>query len=806
MGAAIVASLFLNAYFAAGSKGIFYNAEFAPAVLWTCGHGFRNVPTSVPGGEPLYAFLSHGRQTFECRQLPTEMTTHPLTLFQATHRYLMMLSGAVWRVGGISWAVLAWIGVAFSAVAAAGCYLFMRCAMGRVLAVLLTGVWVLSPLHLAQLPHLRDYAKAPFFMLTLSGVGWIVLTKPARSTTVLGAAVMGSVLGIGFGMRTDVIVYVLILLVALLLFRPHLDRHDAGIRLLALGAAVFSFVVTSWPILRGYQGGDNVAHVATLGLTDASRQMLKLWDAPYSYGHMYDDHYVEAVINGYIERRVDLAAPVEIGTAEYAAWGNVYYRGLLREFFADALIRAWASVIGVFDFPFRAEHVQRLPWLPLSVDRVFTVRARMLEAFALIPPYLMPAIVVAGLAAYSLRVAAVALFFATIIPGLTAVQFHSRHFFHLEPLPLFAYGAALAAVWRIWRARMLWPEDGLRPAVVRVTALTMVVAIGIVGPVSAARRAQERSVLQLLGSYETAPTIPVNASPLLVAPGLVRFPVALPVSAAPARFVDSNVVTVAVGGPDCDLERLPLTFRYEVVAPLVDFSRDVVAEVPSTGASTLVVSPVYTPGRKSTIGEARQFAGVEVPAEHQRCIRSIGRFAHPESFPILLDATLPPDWRSRRLFETLRDFEAVPDYERANDYFIPPGLPPGRQWLARLESLGPNPSFRSRQVTRAAADTIEIDGRAETIASYILMWPDQPRIAGSTLLVSGELFEGRLTIGVQRNQEWVKSLNVDEPGRFRALIQVDADGEYAVVLADDVVTERRTRVVLTQFGWLPPRS
>jgi hypothetical protein len=805
-GAAIVASLFLNAYFATGSTGAFYNGEFSPAVLWTCGHGFKHLPRSTPGAEPLYAFLSQRRSTFECGELPANMATRPPALFQSTHRYLMLLSAGLWRVSGISWAVLAWIGVAFAAVAAAGCYLFMRCVMGPVLAVLLTSVWMLSPFHLAQLPHLRDYAKAPFFMLTVTSVGWIVLTRPARRTTVLGAAIVGAALGVGFGMRTDVIAYIVMVLAALLFFRPTLDRPDVAIRLLAVGAAGLAFIVTSWPILRGYRGGDNVAHVAVLGLTDTSRQLLRLWDVPYSYGHMYDDHYVEAVVNGYVERGVQIAAPANVGTAEYAIWGNEYYRLLLRTFIADALIRAWASVIGVFEFSFRAENLLRLSWLPLSVDPVFSVRARILELFALIPPYVMPAIVVAGIAAYSLRLAAVALFFATIVPGLTAVQFHTRHFFHLEPLPLFAYGMALTVVWRILRRRMRWPEDGLRPALIRIAAVAIVVVAGVVVPVGAARRAQERSVEQLLGAYETAQTIPVDATPSLIAPGVVRFPVVLPASDSPARFVDSNVVAVAVGGPDCDVDQLPLTFRYEAVAPLVNFSRDVMAEVPLAGASTLVVAPVYTPGRKSAIGDARRFVGVEVPAEHQNCIRSISRFAHPERFPLLLDAMLPPDWRSRRLFETLRDFEPVPQDGRVADYAVPPGLPPGRRWLAQVESLGSNPAFRSAQVTQVASDAITVDGRAPGVSDYILVWSKRYRVAGSTLLVKGEMIRGGLTIGIQKDDLWVGHVNVHEPGNFRLLIRADADGEYTVVVANDVVDESHTRAVLKQLGWLPPRS
>jgi hypothetical protein len=805
LAAAVVASLFLNAYFATGSKGAFYNGEFGPAVLWTCGHGFRNLPRHAPGAQPLYDFLLQKRDRFDCGELPANPSTISPLLFQSTHRYLLLLSGGVWLVSGISWSALAWIGVVFAALAAAGSYLFMRSAVGPLLAVLLTSVWVVSPSHLAQLPHLRDYAKAPFFMLALCTVAWMVLTRASRRTTATGAAVVGAVLGLGFGMRTDVLAYVIIILVAVLCFRPEFNRRDLATRVIAMSAALLAFVIVSWPILQGYQGGDNVAHVAVLGLTDSSRQDLRLWDVPYSFGHLYNDFYVEAVINGYVERDVQLTGPIRVGTAEYAKWGDAYYGELVRTFIADTLIRAWASVIGVFDFPFRVENMLRLPWLPESVDWAFSMRRRILEGLSSIPPFAIPALAVAGIAAYSLRLAAVALFFATIVPGLIAVQFHTRHFFHLEPLVLFAYGLTLAFIWRIIRRRTGWPRDGIRPALIRVTLFSLMVAAGVVIPLQAARHQQEENVRQLLGSYETAPRIALNATPSLVAPGTVLYPVSLERSESKSRFIDTNMLAVEVGGPTCDVDLIPLTFRYAARPSLPDFTRMVSTRVPPRGASALVVSPVYTTGAKSTTGEARRFVGIEAPSDHQDCIRSIGRFAHPESFSLLLGATLLPDWRAQRLHETLRDFEPLPQDGRVADYALPAGLPPGRRWLAQVESLGSNPVFRSAQVTQVAADAITVDGRAEGVSDYILVWPDQYRVGGSTLLVTGELHQGGLTIGIQKDRQWVRHVNVHEGGSFRSLIRVDEDGRYGVVIANDVVRESHLRVELKQYGWLPPR-
>ena len=804
--AAAIAVLYLSAFFAAGSKASFYQGDFGPAVLWTCGHGFRLLPKAAPGSDALYEFLRQERLALDCSELPAALATAEPPLFAFTHRYLLLLAGGIWKVTGISWSPLRWVGSGFAAVAAACCYLFFRCALGRIFAILLTAIWLLSPLHLAQLPHLRDYAKAPFFMLTLCSVAWIVLSRPSRRTTVAAAAATGAALGVGFGMRTDVLAYLIIVLVALLFFRPGLDRLDFGIRLTAAGAALLGFVVASWPILLGYRGGDNVAHVAVLGLTDSSRDALALRGGPYSYGYMYHDLYVEAVIGGHIEREIDLAAPLTIGTPEYARWGNIYYRELVSTFSADTLVRAWAAVIGVFDSPLRSYNAFRPPWFVSVPDSLFMIRARILEWLSIVPPSVIAAIVIAGISGYSLRLAAVALFFATIVPGLTAVQFHSRHFFHLEPLPLFAYGLALTIGWRLLRRRMPVPQDGLRPAFLRIAALTAVVALGIVAPVTAARRVQQDRLQQLFGSYLAAPSTDVKATPAAAESGAVLFPVTIPPANSPGRFVDANLLKVVVGGPDCDAESVPLTFRYEADPPLADFSRSMSPIAPATGPRTFVVFPVYTPGAKSQVSDAMKFVGVEVPAEHQSCIEAIGRFAHPDAFPMLVEATLAPGWRSRRLFETLRYFEPSLGEDRPDEYFAPEAVHPGRRWLAQIESLTAEPAHRSAVVKELVAGGIHIDGTPPTTDEYLLIWPELARASGATLLVTGELLEGGVTIGLQQKQHWKQTVTIQKPGEFRAFVRVDDEGPYNVVIAGHLMRKGRISMRVNQYGWLPPRS
>ena len=254
-------------------------------MLLACGHGYVNPPTPSSSGpalgfEALSAFLGQQRDSLDCREVPASFTGEPPRLWQRNYRYLLMSAAAVWRMTGVSWPALSMLSATLAAVTAALVYLLARTSMGRVLSLAITALMIGSPLQLAQLPHLRDYAKAPFFMFMLCAVAWIALTRASRGRTAMALAITGAVLGLGFGFRTDVASYLLFVLVAVLAFRPGFDRTDLITRGLAAASAVIAFVMVASPILKVYQSSDTIAHWAVLGLSDPSRGSLGLRETP----------------------------------------------------------------------------------------------------------------------------------------------------------------------------------------------------------------------------------------------------------------------------------------------------------------------------------------------------------------------------------------------------------------------------------------------------------------------------------------------------------------------------------------------
>ncbi len=94
-----------------------------------------------------------------------------------------------------------------------------------------------------------------------------------------------------------------------------------------------------------------------------------------------------------------------------------------------------------------------------------------------------------------------------------------------------------------------------------------------------------------------------------------------------------------------------------------------------------------------------------------------------------------------------------------------------------------------------------IDGDAKFPLGYLLQWDEQPLMAGSCFVVRGELFEGGLQIGFLQHGNWAASVSVTRAGLFEAVIAIQQNGNYALVVANNV---QSTRADFPGLGWLTP--
>jgi hypothetical protein len=235
----IVGIAHVRAFVRAGGQPVFYQSYFEPAVMWTCGRGF--VRTIDGPGQAIAAFLRTERNDMDCDEIPRDAAITTDGLYQRAWLYLMLSVGTVWWVTGISWSGLAPLfGVLYGATIAAA-YGIFRLAAGRVIAMLLALALTVSTLHLQNLPHLRDYAKAPFVLVLILLMGLIVTQQSSRRSLMIVAALYGLVLGIGYGFRSDLLASIPPLLLAVA-FLPGGWRANLVLKaaMVAVALAVFA--------------------------------------------------------------------------------------------------------------------------------------------------------------------------------------------------------------------------------------------------------------------------------------------------------------------------------------------------------------------------------------------------------------------------------------------------------------------------------------------------------------------------------------------------------------------------------------
>lgn len=650
--ATFVALRYIAAFRTTGEKQVFYQETFGPAVMEACGRGFVNpAPQAIPS---LDAFLAGNSETFECRAVPASVATIAVTPMQDVSRYLLAASAVCFRMFGVRWPALDWLAAGLFAVTAVLFYTALRLVAGPILSASLTVLTILSPLQLANLPHIRDYSKAPFFVAAAAGLVWIMAPRRPRAIFI-AAFGLGALMGVGLGFRTDVMLYVPPFVAGLLVCTPDGSSSPWRVRAGACALCLAACIALSWPILRVYSSGQSLWHVALLGLTTPFDRVLGVQPSLYEFGDQYRDTYVNVVSRSYWWRVHH--APV-VDEVAYAAATGEYYRRLFAEFPADFVTRAWAAVLKSLDLPVNLNVARVVPYGITAgwLNKLFWYRWWLLSWFEGLALPLLAALAI-GLSAAGRWIAA--LFLVTFIAfsaGITSLQFQPRHFFHLEMLDYWIFAAFvgwLMAVVSRWRGRSS-PESArairMRPVMIFAVALVAMVVM----PIAVLRAYQSRGVSALLTGYESAPVWPVDIREQ-TSKGIVRLGIALeapPVLPSAQMLVTTLDAGMCGGGVD-------LTVRYEGDPyGQRDFTRSI-RLVPQAlaGGTTAVFLPVYD--SIDVVGRVT-FVGLEVPEGQRHCIRSVARLSDAGQFPLLLTTVLPAGWRAQPLYERIDPVETHP--------------------------------------------------------------------------------------------------------------------------------------------------
>lgn len=807
----VIGAIYRTAYDRAGGQQDIPKREFGAAVAMACGHGFVN-----PGyflTPALDEFLTSRRDRMSCSDLPEKFSPEPLNVTQGLYRYLMVAAALVWRVTGPSWSGLTPLFALAYGLTLAAAYGIFRLGIGRVLSTAATAALAVSPVHLQHLPFLRDYAKAPFILAVVVIMGRLAAGEWSTRRVLGYAAAFGVVLGIGVGFRNDLLIAVPAWIAVVFLATPGSLRAHLKTKAACLAVSAAAFVVAAWPVLRAYEAGSNTGHVALLGVMTSFDDPLGIAKSIYDPGYVYLDGFASALIQSFAFRQHgEIVTYLSRG---YDRAAVEYLLTIARHWPADILARAYASVLTVLELPFAAGvHVSSVPVGASGrvLLKFYFEHARVLQLLN----GLGLAMVAATLAVISvrrMRTAFVLLGLVVYFAGYPALQFHVRHYFHLEFIGWWALAflveRAVAAVRE--RRQLSWPT--LVPHVARAAVFVAAAVALVAGSLIVLRTYQTVHGRRLLreayfGAEREALATSIGparqAGWMLVEPqelwqGRSKEPVA------------TAYVAAQVSGADCRASQLPLTVRYDAAVVASDFSHDVTVRVVPGGGATWVFVPVFDNPTWT------RFRGIELPSADRRCLTGMFRVRKDRVPPVLLDIAAPPGWEHARLYQTLAAWESASDGEDGQPTLYsrtPRSLRPAEQPTPFALST-PHLQYRNAIVHDGARGTLRIAGHPDATQSLVVVLDDQMLPAGSTVIARGDVVSGGVALSVWRDGKVMDSIAVDARGPFEAAVAIPAAGRYSVSLSNHVtgrLAERlphwlvRTDVTITSFGWLPAES
>ncbi len=775
--------------------------ELSAAVAFACGHGFVD-----PGYEPgpqVAAFLDKKIDRMSCEALPAGVPMRPPNFTQALYRYMTLSVGLTWRLLGLSWTKLAVLFGLLYAISAVAVYGVFRLAVSRMPALAGALIMTVSPLQLRYLPQLRDYAKAPFILTLILILGLLVI-RPFTPRRVLPLAIgYGAVMGFGLGFRNDLLINVLPFIVTIALFLPVPIRAHLGTKLAALALCASTFVVCAWPIVSAYRSGSNTGHVAVLGLMTYFNPSLGVTGSVYDWGAPYDDGFAMKVIGTFAERLRH--RPVSALSPEYDRAALEYLLLIGRHWPADLLIRAYASVLRVVELPFQIRsYTTAVP--PAIGDGIpEQLYAFWDGVFSRLNGIGVPiaAVAVVAVAGSSIRIAIWLLLSVLYFAGYPAVQFDARHFFFLEFIPWLALAlvcegalGALAAARRARTGQALAPD--LRARGRRIVAFGAGSILALTAATVALRTYQQHHVTALLDGYLEAPTETLTLGRTAVGDRQVLLrPNQLGQSAEPG--VRAEYLIVDITRHNCARLLAAVTFRYTTMSGYTDLSQRVYVPVPQADAPFRLFVPVYySPGA--------YFAGVEVTEADRACIAAVRRVTDRDRTPILLNLTLPPDWRQMKLYQTLTDWERPSAPYRVRVYAWPRTLDPAPLALTGMTPPPVSSLTHSDLVASdAAANRWVIRGTARGSTSFLARLPERSVTKGASFVVRGTLYRGGFTVGLLKNDLWTTSVNVVASGEFLAVVEAPDEGPFVPALANHLMgISRRNDFVVTTVGWANP--
>ena len=253
-----------------------------------------------------------------------------------------------------------------------------------------------------------------------------------------------------------------------------------------------------------------------------------------------------------------------------------------------------------------------------------------------------------------------------------------------------------------------------------------------------------------------------------------------------------------------------VTQRYHAMSAGYDFTHSLDVPVPLTDTPTRLIFPVYfrNPNSTSTTDEGFGFSGLEVTPS-AGCLVNVSSANAATVFP-LLDLRLPPDWAAVTPYATISGVESRVNPAAA--YTFPDTL--SRSAAKRALAAAPTP-FAAADILKVSP-TFRMDGAEWHVDGaggvggrgpllYLVEMKPRRLMAGSAFIAEGTIRKGGVTFGMVRNDQWVTQLHVLQTGDFSVVIMVPEDGDYKVVMANNLLgLSLVNRVEVRRAGLVAP--
>jgi hypothetical protein len=661
-----------------GQTADFLQTGFGPSVMLGCGRGFVNPKASaVP---ELAAFLRPELHrdgppvidSFSCDLLPEDMPAVPFTGIQKRTWHMFWIAGWVWRFLGVAWSSLTPLYGFLFGMSAVAAYGLFRLVMNPVIAVFCTTLFLMSPIQLHYLPRLRDFAKAPFMLLALYCLVLLLAYPRGWKRALWTGALAGASIGLATGFRAEAVMYLVLFVPAVWLFYSGWRWPSWGGRTVATAAFLLCFILAAWPVLMKFQNYGERTHPFLMGFGEIYDGRLGVANDTYQVSQRFLDAEALAQLNAHNLYLDGAAKPIIYETVGYEAVGDDYFiRNLLWRFPGDLATRTYASGLRILD-ELRGGAMPRGITHPV-LESPYRMRARVMDTLFSRTRYVALALLLL-LGALSPRLGFMALYVSFCLAGMASVQFATRHYFHLELIPLLAGGVVLHVVWTLLtlafpRTRARLPEEVFTRAwfVGRVKvglAFAVATTLLVLVPWHALRWHQDRELTVLFQDYEAAerdtiwPTVVADVDgKVRLGCGPASFSEGLPAVGPEGFFQINMLVFEFLPGPT----PVDIRLAYKGDTGERDLSwTSVVPPASEEDGAIRYYIPVYNAVWPNSPDSASwddvgvmwtRFEGLELADTDLPRLQGVSRFRYAAGYTPLIAAKLTPGWEQSSLYQ-----------------------------------------------------------------------------------------------------------------------------------------------------------